>query len=130
MDNLKGKDATFSIQNIIELGPHFGRNAGEWFGPSTIIQIFSKLNILYGNLPDLIISDFPEGVVFLDELYSQAYHEKEMNQNYEEDVKGNASNLIWNNKSIILLLGFRLGIDYINIEYLEVIKRLMLINSF
>jgi len=105
MDNLSGKDAAFCIGNIVELGLEFDRKPGDWYGPSTMIQIFEKLNDKYKPFEKLEIISFPEGVLYQDKM----------------ELKINSGP----NKSLIIFIGFRLGLEKVNPEYHPAILRLM-----
>ena len=112
MDNIAGAKAAFCIGNIVEAGLEYDRKPGDWYGPSTMIQIFEQLNDTYRPYSkDLEIIAFPEGVIYRDRIEKKA-------------VKGG----IW--VPIILLVGFRLGLEKINTEYYAPLLRLMRIPAF
>eukprot|EP00826_Nyctotherus_ovalis_P042059 TRINITY_DN4291_c0_g2_i1.p1 TRINITY_DN4291_c0_g2~~TRINITY_DN4291_c0_g2_i1.p1 ORF type:complete len:250 (+),score=8.45 TRINITY_DN4291_c0_g2_i1:454-1203(+) len=109
MDNLAGSNAAFSIGNIIEAGLSHRRKPGDWYGPSTMIQIFEQLNNKFSPFENLKVVAFAEGVVYTEVI------EKKMSSNW---------------CSLILLIGFRLGLDHINKEYFPAILRLMQHKNF
>ena len=105
MDNFTGPAAAFSIANVVETGLEYDRKPGDWYGPSTMIQIFEELNKNYQPFGGLNIVAFPEGIIYQDKM-----------------------NTKWN--SMIIFVGFRLGLDKINTEYFPGILRLMRLKSF
>ena len=40
-DNLDGKRAPFSIQNVAVVGSEYGRLPGQWYGPQAIFVVLS-----------------------------------------------------------------------------------------
>eukprot|EP00826_Nyctotherus_ovalis_P064929 TRINITY_DN9533_c0_g2_i1.p2 TRINITY_DN9533_c0_g2~~TRINITY_DN9533_c0_g2_i1.p2 ORF type:complete len:202 (-),score=27.21 TRINITY_DN9533_c0_g2_i1:267-872(-) len=109
MDNLIEAQAAFSIANIAETGVKYGRHPGEWYGPLIMMQIFEELNEKYKPFPGLEIVVFPEGVIYVDKL------RKKFNSK---------------TKSVIVLVGFRLGLKRINSEYYPAIIRMMEMQNF
>lgn len=103
MDNLNGKRAAFSIGNIVDQGLDHNRKPGDWYGPSTMIQICEQLNEKYKPFPDLKVISFPEGVICIETI----------------GKKANSTD------SLLLLIGLRLGIKKVNAEYLPSIKRMI-----
>eukprot|EP00826_Nyctotherus_ovalis_P060810 TRINITY_DN857_c0_g1_i4.p2 TRINITY_DN857_c0_g1~~TRINITY_DN857_c0_g1_i4.p2 ORF type:complete len:122 (-),score=24.13 TRINITY_DN857_c0_g1_i4:59-424(-) len=104
MDNLNGKEAAFSIGNIVKAGLEHNKKPGDWYGPSTLIQICEQLNENYKPFSRLNIIAFPEGAI------------------YTESVKEKMTST---SDSLLLLIGLRLGIDKINPEYFPTISNLM-----
>ena len=94
--------------NIGEIGLKFGKKPGDWFGPIIMIQIFEILNDKYKPFPGLQIISFPEGSIYINKM--------------EEKMKVS--------ETMIIFVGFRLGINRVNPEYHEVIKKIMKFPSF
>ena len=109
MDNLTGKDAAFSISNILEEGLNYDRKPGDWYGPSTMIQILEKLNTKYKPFPDLEIISFPESIIYI------------------ETIKNRISSKY---TPLIIFVGYRLGLKQINPEYFASIIRIMEFKNF
>lgn len=109
MDNLIGKDAAFSISNILEEGLNYDRKPGDWYGPSTMIQILEKLNTKYKPFPDLEIISFPESIIYI------------------ETIKNRISSKY---TPLIIFVGYRLGLKQINPKYFASIIRIMEFKNF
>ncbi len=105
MDNFAGADAAFSIGNMIELGLKYGVKLKDWYGPSTVIQIFDTLNKQYSPFPNLHTVAFPDGVIYKDAILAQA-----CDLHPEKTAPTTASD--WKH-AVIVMVGYRLGVDTI-----------------
>eukprot|EP01080_Neovahlkampfia_damariscottae_P011682 gene11682-4917_t len=93
------QDAPYSIHKIAQFGTSFSTPIGEWFGPSTITNVISKLSAIDTNSAfSFYISD--QSCLYLDEI-------EEINKNQK----------IW--KPLIILMPIRLGLDKLNPIYIR-----------
>jgi len=114
LDNSYGQNAAFCISNMVEIGFRFGIKPKDWYGPSSVIQIFDELNEKYNPFRNLKTAAFPEGVLYKDELlFKGCGVVNPINPEKE-----------WKN-SIIIFVGFRLGLETIGSENFNAILRLM-----
>ncbi|PRP88793.1 cysteine protease ATG4B [Planoprotostelium fungivorum] len=88
----------YSVHNIASSGVKYGKNIGEWFGPSTITLVLSEL--LKSHLPHLVTYTSSDSTLYRDQIVRVATRH------------GN-----WN--SLFILIPLRLGIDCINSVYNE-----------
>lgn len=73
LDDFKGHEAPFSIQNIIEIGRDmFDKKPGEWYGVHSISQVIKSVNDMYNSqyYKTFKIVTFNEGVVYKEEIDS------------------------------------------------------------
>ena len=103
MDNLHGEEAAFSIHNIVELGFKYERKPGDWYGSMTTAMICEKLNDKYNPFLGLKFC-FLVNEINVEEI------EKKMKDKWD---------------SLLLIIGYKLGIGKINPEYYTVILKLI-----
>ena len=73
LDDYKGHEAPFSIQNIVEIGKTmFNKKPGEWYGVHSISQVIKSVNDTFNSqyYKSFKIVTFNEGVVYKEELNS------------------------------------------------------------
>jgi len=94
--------APFSIHKIAQFGMHYGKEIGEWFGPSTVCQVL-KFLFETGPIEDVgyVLSD--DGVVYRDVVRSAC------------TCKGTGA-ASW--KACVIVIPLRIGVDTLNPEYL------------
>jgi len=95
----------YSVHQIAKLGIKYGKNIGEWFGPSTVSQVIGEL--VSSHAPsNLAIYVSNDSVLYQDEIESICL------QNDES----------W--KSLFILIPLRLGLDTLNQNYFPCLKLL------
>ena len=68
-NDVRGRDAPYSIQNVAEIGlTHYNIYPGEWYGISTCVQVFEKLDSKYQPLKNFIICTFQNGDINLNTI--------------------------------------------------------------
>eukprot|EP01114_Cavostelium_apophysatum_P005750 TRINITY_DN1691_c0_g1_i4.p1 TRINITY_DN1691_c0_g1~~TRINITY_DN1691_c0_g1_i4.p1 ORF type:complete len:365 (-),score=99.20 TRINITY_DN1691_c0_g1_i4:1301-2395(-) len=110
--------AEFGVHQIAKLGLKFGKNIGEWFGPSTIAMALGEL--INSKLPDFDIYLSDDAVLYLDEILAKC----EPTENSSTPTPTPA----W--KSIFILIPLRLGLNSLKESYVPVLKKLYSIPQF
>jgi cysteine protease ATG4 len=92
------REAPYSIHKIVHVGTMFNVKIGEWFGPTTIANVLSKLCTLHfdENPFQIIVSD--QSCVYLDEIENLCIKDKVFTP-------------------CVLLMPLRLGLDKLNSIY-------------
>ncbi|KAI8841306.1 hypothetical protein BC829DRAFT_14316 [Chytridium lagenaria] len=104
---LDSNTSPYSIHRIALIGKQFGKEIGEWFGPSTISQVLKVLLQNHKESP-LALHVVNDGVLYLDEL-------KVTCEQRSDDGKR-----IW--LPVLVLVPFRLGLDSLNPLYIPHVK--------
>ena len=107
MDNMNGSNAAFSIGNIVEEGFKYKMVPKDWYGPSIIMSILSKLNDAYKPFKDIETIIFTEGVIYQNRILSKI------------SPKGE-----WK-APLLVFIPFRLGLEAIPKENLPAIIRIL-----
>lgn len=69
MDSQKGKDAPFSIHQIVDKGLElFHKIAGDWYGTNSISQVLKEWNSEFKPYEDFEILVFNDGIIFKNEI--------------------------------------------------------------
>lgn len=71
LDDFKGHEAPFSIQNISKVGKEmFDKKPGEWYGVHSISQVIKSVNDTFNTqyYKSFRIVTFNEGVVYKEEI--------------------------------------------------------------
>ena len=104
---------------MVEIGFRFGIKPRDWYGPSTVIQILDELNTKHTPFPGLATVAFPEGVIYLQAILSKGC-----------DLPASALEQLatppaaaWKN-AVIVLAGYRIGLDAINPENYDAVFRM------
>eukprot|EP01119_Soliformovum_irregulare_P016135 TRINITY_DN4635_c0_g1_i1.p1 TRINITY_DN4635_c0_g1~~TRINITY_DN4635_c0_g1_i1.p1 ORF type:complete len:371 (-),score=62.91 TRINITY_DN4635_c0_g1_i1:27-1139(-) len=100
-------DASFSVHKIAQTGLKFGKNIGEWFGPSTIAQVFETL----------IKVNHPEGVSMYLSNESCLYKDEIMAISQKDPQS------TW--KPLFIMIPLRLGLNTFNEIYITPLKNLL-----
>jgi len=100
--------APFSVHRIAQLGSKYGKNVGEWFGPSTIAQVLGEL--VNSNPPDgMVMYVSNDSVLYLDEITKLCTSKTD-------------SSKPW--RSLFIMIPLRLGINSLNELYIPSLKTL------
>eukprot|EP01117_Protostelium_nocturnum_P008858 TRINITY_DN3175_c0_g1_i1.p1 TRINITY_DN3175_c0_g1~~TRINITY_DN3175_c0_g1_i1.p1 ORF type:complete len:593 (-),score=199.50 TRINITY_DN3175_c0_g1_i1:17-1795(-) len=104
----------YSVHKIAQKGIKFGKNVGEWFGPSTVAQVLSEL-VDEHNPGDLVMYTSNDSTLYLDEIESLCTIQT-------------VSDSAWN--PIFILIPLRLGLDTLNPVYYDSLCKLFKVPQF
>lgn len=113
----------FSIKTICALGEIYNKYAGEWFSDVTMPQIYSAINNTFDIIPNCKIIHF-QSIIEHKTIISECFNEVQPSMEYFQEV------LTFNNqqykfeKTGIIFVSVRLGINTISSEYHDAIKEL------
>jgi len=82
-----GPEGVFSVQNVARMGLIYDKYPGEWYGPSSISNVFKDLNKVYKPYEDFEVCNFGDGVVYFDKLRKIGCRNP---RNYTYEIKQNA----------------------------------------
>ena len=71
-DNADGKQAPFSIQNVVRMSLIFDKHPGEWHGNKSISLVFSHLNKIYHPVSQFDICLFGDETIVWDKIEKKA----------------------------------------------------------
>jgi len=122
-------ECPYSIHNIAQLGLKFGKNVGEWFGPSTISQVLEDL-VADHNPGDLRLYASSDGCLYLDQIHAlctsgkecgtRSVDPKDKEKEKDKETETKEAEADW--KPLIILIPLRLGLDTLNSDYIPAVK--------
>ncbi|KAG8925659.1 Cysteine protease atg4 [Tulasnella sp. 418] len=102
----------FGVHRMALAGKDLGKDVGSWFGPSTAAGAIKTLAFAFPEC-QLAVSVAPDGVVFESDVYAASnWH----------SLGSSSRRQKWGQKSVLVLVGIRLGIDAVHPVYYEGIK--------
>lgn len=107
--------ASFSVHKIAQIGTKFGKNVGEWFGPSTIAQVLGDLVTIY-RPANLAVYTSNDSTLYLDEI-------TDICGKIEVDKTNNNAPHKETWKPLFIIIPLRLGLDHLNAIYLPNLKQ-------
>jgi hypothetical protein len=96
----------FSLHNIVSEGVKTDRKPGDWYGPQAISYVLKRLNKKFDPVENFVMMVCGEGTLYFDELERKSKN--------------------WT-KSVFVSYPTRLGLNYIEPEYLEGVKEIFTI---
>ncbi|KAL6066034.1 Cysteine protease atg4d [Balamuthia mandrillaris] len=107
----------FSIHNIAQNGLKFGKNVGEWFGPSTIAQVLEEV-VQENNPTNLAVYVSTDGCLYKDQITERCLQSTGNEGNKEEQEEQEEKQ--W--RPLLLIIPLRLGLDSLNQVYVPALK--------
>ena len=112
----------FSVHRMALAGKELGKEVGSWFGPSTAAGAIRRLA---HDFPEagIAVSVAADSVIYQSEVYLASNLGSVQLQNGAPKAHPNSSKKSkWGNKTVLVLIGIRLGIDSVNPIYYETVK--------
>lgn len=112
----------FSVHRMALAGKELGKEVGSWFGPSTAAGAIRRLAHEFPEA-GIAVSVAADSVIYQSEVYLASNLGSVQLQNGAPKVHLNSSKKSkWGNKTVLVLIGIRLGIDSVNPIYYETVK--------
>ena len=117
----------FSVHRMALIGKELGKEVGEWFGPSTAA---GALKTLVNSFPlcGLSVVNAVDGTIYRSDVYAASNISSDAWEQDEDSPKRSSPSSIhrsgWGGKSVLILIGIRLGLDGVNPIYYDSIKTL------
>lgn len=128
----------FSLHHLVEYGKVYGKQAGEWYGPSSVSYIIRdavvKASFSQPVLKDLCIYVAQDCTVYKQDIIEMCCSRpRNLTSSDDSNIIGNACSSHTNNsewkRSVIILIPVRLGGEEFNPIYSPCLKNLMAVES-
>jgi cysteine protease ATG4 len=112
----------FSVHRMALAGKELGKEVGSWFGPSTAAGAIRRLAHEFPEA-GIAVSVAADSVIYQSEVYLASNLGSVQLQNGAPKAHPSSSKKNkWGNKTVLVLIGIRLGIDSVNPIYYETVK--------
>jgi len=112
----------FSVHRMALAGKELGKEVGSWFGPSTAAGAIRRLAHEFPEA-GIAVSVAADSVIYQSEVYLASNLGSVQLQNGAPKAPPNSSKKSkWGNKTVLVLIGMRLGIDSVHPIYYETVK--------
>ncbi|CAF1360784.1 unnamed protein product, partial [Didymodactylos carnosus] len=116
------KHASYSIHQIAQMGTSEGKEIGQWFGPNTIAQVLKRLASNEFDKQVTIHVAMNNILIIEDVLKLCRLNSKQQSQSAVVYSNENSKQQSTNWRPLILIIPLRLGLNDVNIEYIDQLK--------
>ena len=111
----------FSVHRMALIGKELGKEVGEWFGPSTAA---GALKTLANSFPlcGLAVATAADSIVYKSDVFSASHLPSKGWTDSSVKTENRDRGTHWGSKSVLVLIGIRLGLDGVNPIYHDSVK--------